>query len=504
MPKHFSLLKKKTKSEPEPEVKGKKKAIEVVETKKKNTKRSEIEASDSMEATLQKIYSKRVDQMEKRYSITSQELHIPNKVSTGLLCPDTLMGGGIAAGIMYQVSGKEKGAKTTLGLKTFGQMVTKEVPVLLDWDAENAQSDPVYAKAAMGHDPKDVFYGPNKKARLYQESVLEDFYNSTKFIMRSLPDKIYRQEHNQWYFVFDSDKEGRIQLGDFGFGNKDYDAQLLRDTGRLWVPTDLKGMQGFVLCDSYPALVTKQMDEEEEGKTLPALDARAFSANIKKVVGVMKQKGFSILGINQIRTNPMPMYGALPEYEPGGNALAFYSSVRLQNRPRSCPNEWFPGVKNDGGKTTQFGQEPSVYGKGYDRYNYINMINTKNKLARPGLACVQRIWFSDGLGNPHGYDVAFDTFEYLKMTGRINGSPKNGFKVDHPAISNIKWTWDEFKLFILAHTDPILMKRARAKFENMKTITDIRKDFFKEIRTRKVYEMIVDKDSKVSTEDLEA
>ena len=450
-----------------------------------------------------KIYSKRLDQMEKKYSITSQESYIPNKLSTGFLCLDFIMAGGIAGGKMYQFSGLEKGAKTTGAYHIVGQAVRKEIPIIEHWDVENAVSDVDYVKACSGFSTTEIYVGKNKRVRLYQEGILETFYNSTKNIMSSLPDKIYRQDAKQWFHVFDRDDVSRANMGDFGY--KSYNKTMFTETGRYWCECPLPGMQGFIICDSYPALVVSRIDEDEEAKILPAMNARAFADNIKKVIGMMSSKGFSILGINQIRVNPMPAYGQNPEYEPGGNALAFYSSCRNQNRPRGVPPEMFEGVNGKGNKTKQFGQEPSVYGKGYDRYNYIDITNTKNRMGTPGLYVPMRVWFRDGRGQAHGYDVAYDTFNYLNMTGRIEGSPKRGIKINLPECKNLslaKLDWYEFKLFVLAHTDPVLMKRAKEHFKSLKIIPDIRKGLFKEIRTKEAYQLLVEGNTK-NVEDME-
>ena len=395
------------------------KATKSAKVEEKSVKPTPVDDKINLIEIQKKIYSKRLDQMEKKYSITSQESYIPHKLSSGFLCLDFIMGGGIAGGKMYQFSGLEKGAKTTGAYHIVGQAARKEIPIIEHWDVENAVSDVDYVKACSGYSTQELYVGSGKKVRLYQEGILETFYNSTKNIMSSLPDKVYRQDAKQWFHVFDRDDIGRANMGDFGYAK--YDKTLFSETGRLWCECPLPGMQGFIVCDSYPALVVSKIDEDEEAKILPAMNARAFADNIKKVIGMMSSKGFSILGINQIRVNPMPAYGANPEYEPGGNALAFYSSCRNQNRPRGVPPEMFEGVNGKGNKTKQFGQEPSVYGKGLDRYNYVDITNTKNRLGTPGLFAPMRVWFRDGHGSAHGFDVAYDTFNYLNMTGRIDG-----------------------------------------------------------------------------------
>jgi RecA/RadA recombinase len=313
---------------------GSKKKVEkepvvVVKKKIKAEKESKIIKAVSIEtpeqaatnAFLLGMYTKRMDQMERKYALTSSELSIPDRLSSGTLCMDLICGGGYVPGTMVQISGMEKGGKSTACMTTLGSAVSAQIPIIQYWDAENALNDPRYAEAVIRHRMSDLFYGPGRKARLYQESVLEDFYNGTKSLMRTLPDKLYRQEDKTWYFVFDQDQTGRKLMGDFGF--KSYEKTLYRDTNRLWCPTNMTGLQGIVFCDSYPALVTADEDEAEESSKGLALDARAFSKNIKKVKGVLKRKAFLLIGVNQIRLNPGVKFGS-PEYEPGGNALKFY------------------------------------------------------------------------------------------------------------------------------------------------------------------------------------
>ena len=88
----------------------------------------------------------------------------------------------------------------------------------------------------------------------------------------------------------------------------------------------------------------------------------------------------------------------------------------------------------------------------------------------------------------------------------MTGSPKRGLVVNVQEFKDLKIgkiTWDEFKLLVLAHTDPTLMKRAREHFKSLKIIPEIRKNLFKEIRTKQAYKMLVEGGIK-NQEDLEA
>lgn len=452
---------------------------------------------------MEDVYTKRLDAMEKAFNITSSELNIPDRLSTGTLVSDLLTGGGLVSGTMVQISGKEKGGKSTTCMTILRQALLAKVPVILYWDAENALTDPNYAQPIIGKEfPLNVvFFGPKKKARLYQEAVLEDFYNSTKALMRSLPDKMYRSDTKKWYFIFNADQKGRAMMADFGY--TEYDKELYRASGRLWCPTDKAGLQGIVFCDSYPALVPADEDEAEESSKAMALDARAFSKNIKKVKGVLKRKGFLLVGVNQIRLNPGVRMGN-PEYEPGGEALKFYSDVRNQNRPRAVPTGWSTGIKSDGQKTTEYGMEKSIYGKGTDSYSYIYMQNTKNKTKVPYLGGWARIWFKDHKGKAHGFDPVFDTYQYYKTTGRVSGNKKN-MKFDIPELKGHKFTWEGFKLLVLAETtdDPELRTRVRKELK-IKQPTSIRAAAFKEIRDGKSYDMLSASSTVSEDDDLEA
>ena len=494
--------------------KAEKKTTKTTKPVAKTTKTAKVskevidESPTKSKGDISNFYNKRMDAMEKRFNLTSSEINVPDRLSTGFLMVDYVCGGGLVPGSMAQVSGVEKGSKSTLCMHTLGSAIVNKVPIIQYWDAENAITDPRYAEAVIRRQIGKIFFGPERVGRLYAESILEDFYNGSKSLMRSVPDKLYRSDRKAWFFVFDADKAGREMMHAAGFSDKSYDKDLFKASGRLWCQTDLVGQQGIIFCDSYPALVPADVEESDEDMRAMALDARAFSKNIKKVKGVLKRKGFTVLGVNQIRQKPGFNMGN-PEYEPGGEALKFYSDMRLQNRPRAVPSGWDNGRKEDGGKTTEFGQERSIFGRGWDKYNYVYIKNTKNKTGLPYLGTFMRVWFTDGEGRPHGYDPVFDTFYYLKMTGRIAGrrGDKKGFKIllDIPDLKGKTFTWLEFKMLILAPLYPKrqitiegkkgksetinLAQHALNTFKFKKGLLDIRKELFKELKSGKCYEL---------------
>jgi recombination protein RecA len=91
------------------------------------------------------------------------------------------------------------------------------------------------------------------------------------------------------------------------------------------------GAIDVLVVDSVAALTPKAELEGEMGDALPGLQARLMSQAMRKLTGsISKSKGMVIF-INQIRMKIGVMYGS-PETTTGGNALKFYSSVRLDIR----------------------------------------------------------------------------------------------------------------------------------------------------------------------------
>ena len=86
-----------------------------------------------------------------------------------------------------------------------------------------------------------------------------------------------------------------------------------------------------VVVDSVAALVPKQEIEGEMGDTFVGLQARLMSQALRKLAGSISRTNCVVIFINQLRMKIGVMYGN-PETTTGGNALKFYSSVRLDVR----------------------------------------------------------------------------------------------------------------------------------------------------------------------------
>ncbi len=91
------------------------------------------------------------------------------------------------------------------------------------------------------------------------------------------------------------------------------------------------GAIDMIVIDSVAALVPKAEIEGEMGDSHVGLQARLMSQALRKLGGAINKSKTTAVFINQIREKVGVMFGS-PETTPGGRALKFYSSVRLEVR----------------------------------------------------------------------------------------------------------------------------------------------------------------------------
>ncbi len=91
------------------------------------------------------------------------------------------------------------------------------------------------------------------------------------------------------------------------------------------------GALDIIVVDSVAALVPRAEIEGEMGDSHVGLQARLMSQALRKLSGAIKQSNVCVLFTNQLREKVGVMFGS-PETTPGGRALKFYASVRLDIR----------------------------------------------------------------------------------------------------------------------------------------------------------------------------
>ena len=118
-----------------------------------------------------------------------------------------------------------------------------------------------------------------------------------------------------------------VNLSDLLISQPDTGEQALEITDALV----RSGSVDLIVIDSVAALVPKAEIEGDMGDSLPGLQARLMSQALRKLTATIKRTNCMVIFINQIRMKIGVMFGN-PETTTGGNALKFYSSVRLDIR----------------------------------------------------------------------------------------------------------------------------------------------------------------------------
>lgn len=434
------------------------KPAEAKVAKKKGKKVAAPAKIMSASERLAKVYSKHIDSVDKTLMLDSSFAKQP-QISSGLLALDlstSMMKPGFHVYVGAEASAKSTGAMTALG-----SALKSPIPMRKYYDAEQA-IDRKYTGGILRVPSLSSVFGQRDKqgrwiippqCRYHSSNILETVFRSIHRSIAMFPDKVFNEQDGNWYLVFGRSKPEIAMIKDLELSNA-LNKNMYQQTGKYWanIGPDDDSPQGFVAIDSLPSLVPKDLDEEEISDKSAAIFARKIGPMLALVRGKLRSKGVILLAVNQLRDNPRPGPGQLPFYEPGGNAIKFASDVRTMFGSR-VPQDNFPRYEKNKGLCA----EPSVEFEGrIDKYAFKAMRNLKNKTGEPFRDTHARVWISDGNNRARGFDLVYDTYKFLSMTGLIQGNihdKRKPFRVNIPKIADGDFTWTSFKTLVLAETE---------------------------------------------------
>lgn len=378
---------------------------------------------------LAKSISKAANNLEKKTKLSqvflSKSGFAQDAVSTGSLWMDYIMGGGVPRGRIVGIAGPEHSGKSLISTDIAKQQLDHgRIVVLLDAEGGN---DPLFLRARgidfeqySGDRNKNGQLKPNSRQTLYhyQPQTGEQLRDYMYGIMSELPEN--------------------------------------RDSG----PPPI-----IFILDSVVALVSDAITGDLDSNKM-AMHAKMYSEILPVIQSQLSRTGCSFVYTNQLRNKPMQMFGS-PEYEPCGDALKYFSSIRLKlgpTKPQLLGKEhWMinNGTFRQGGvfEEPHTNKDGSV--SGLDKSVHTCVRTIKNKVYSPHKVCWMKILFEENGVTGSGLDKIFDVFSFLVETGFVKKMPpkpgsKGKFELRDIEIYDLQkeigipkeFTLEEFSLFV--------------------------------------------------------
>jgi len=320
-------------------------------------------------------------------------------VSTGSLCIDRILGGGIPPGRIVGISGPERAGKSLLTTEIMANQL-RGGRFGVYFDAEGA-TDALFLKAR-GID-FDKFRGRRTKGGNLGKDEADQIY----FYQPTTGEEVLKYIHSL--------------------------------SGSLPENRNPDAPHTIYALDSVVALISDALEEDLDSNKM-AMHARMYAQMLPIINGNLVRSGCSFIYTNQIRQKTMSNGYGSPDYEPCGDALKFFSSIRLklsQSKPKLDSDDHpfldpkFTGaVPKQGGVWEEPHYDDNFVQTGIDRYIYTAVRTEKNKVYNPYKTTWMRIQFEQDGSTGQGLDPVFDTFTFLAELEFIKpATPRDGEKV---------------------------------------------------------------------------
>ena len=304
--------------------------------------------------------------------------------STGSLCIDFILGGGIPPSRIVGIIGPEHVGKSLLVTDIINSQL-KANHAAVFYDAEGS-TDPLFLQARgidlnahRGRRNKNGELLPKQRDRIfmYQPTTGDEMMNHMHQMMAALPNN----------------------------SNPSY-------------PTIM------FLLDSVIALISDAVATDVDSNKI-AMHAQMYAQLIPIINAFLVRSGCSLVYTNQLRQKVMNQFGS-DQSEPAGNTLKFFAAIRMM-LSREQPKLWDAkhpftgdGKSNWTKSTPKAGgvwEEPhwDKNGKelGLDRYIYTAVKTIKNKVYTPFQTTWMRVQFDENGSTGRGLDPVFDVFHFL-------------------------------------------------------------------------------------------
>ena len=464
-----------------------------------------IEERNAKRSFMRNLIADKVNEVARRQNYLPTSLDVMPSMSTGSLALDYIMAGGIRPGF-YVSAGEEQSGKTTSQLVTLASCIKEDVAEITFADAEgstgnarNYVTNIVNINNGTEFRPADVFGREDKKTgewinppifRYRNDAVAEHFFDFAVGALNEMPDK--RFARGEWWYVFKNTVPNKAAYGKYA------DKAMSRHGDGIWVPCEEGGkLQAVLFIDSVPALCPAARTEEDNNKSIGLL-ARILSDNLPRLKGLLQSKMVAVFATNQLRDNINVRAGyGPPKKEAGGNALRYFSDVRLMHSRRVTGYPLWGKLDSVEGVQGKVELERSVLKKGDDTYFYVNIKFAKNKLSSSTRSTWARIWMSDPTNEAFGFDPFFDTMQYLYNSGQLVGRGRGSLKLllhtkpTGEIVETKVVDWFDMKRWILGDRET---KEAIAEKYGV-PVVDLRAHCFKQVKhgyAEKLFNRMVD------------